>query len=217
MYYYDVKLGFLKQPFKISNFCSQLVTVHLCWKPPYCSQSGRMNECQILAHCSLFLCGSNQASIYSDLKLTCWAVNWHTVTSASSATAVFSQGTGRKGLTQIWVPETAPALWAVHLIATSLISPRGKKKTSTVEFHNTIRSHCLALLWSIPFWTLNYWTLNVLNTLSKYLLLESLFTVKLKAINFLPTSITEKMVSPKKTALQRVVGLFFLVGWWSLL
>lgn len=109
------------------------------------------------------------------------------------------------------MPETIPVLWALHLIATSLISPRRMIKTSTAEFHNTIRPHCLALLWAFPSELLNYWTPNVLNTLTKYLLLEWLVTVKLKAINFLPTSITEKMVSPKKTALQRVVGLFCLL------
>lgn len=146
------------------------------------------------------------------LKLTCWAVNWHTVTSASSATAVFSQGTGRKGLTQIRVPRKAPALWSLHLIATSLISPRRKKKNqhSWISQYHKITLSCITTKHSLLN-SLNYWALNVLNTLRKYLLLEWLFTVKLKAINFLPTSITEKMVSPKKTALES--GGAFFVGW----
>lgn len=36
-------------------------------------------------------------------------------------------------------------------------------------------------------------------------------------MNFLPINITEKMVSPKKTTLERGLGLFLLFVWWLLL
>lgn len=36
-------------------------------------------------------------------------------------------------------------------------------------------------------------------------------------MNFLPINITEQMVSPKKTTLERGLGLFLLFVWWLLL
>lgn len=140
--------------------------------------------------------------MYSDLKLT-----WHSHLGQlcySSAQPRYR----KERLTQTWVPETAPALW--HYTWLQFPKENDKNRHSWISQYLKTTLSCITR--SIPFWTLNYWTLNVLNSLSKYLLLEWLFTVKLKTINFLPTSIIERWPPLRKPHCREWQGFFYWFG-----